>query len=298
MKYFALFIFIPLVLLYEKNPIKIILQGIGGGSILAINLVIRKMVYGTSLGEFTSNALSTMTGTDIESSVDEVTNAVESVEEATDAAVQVIREVVTVTDVNTIEDYFGTYIANSSLFVVVFIIICILAYSIKNNYKQWAIYIPMLVYVLFITLTPINVYWSVLMMPFVVLAIFSNPSNLRVSMILETIAGWAFMFISCFSAAWVVGGENTFSYLFMRNMTNGSDLHTFLEYEIGLGSLLQYANSAYVACIIGLLILNLPLNLNKQDGMANPKFDRWIIWGRIAIIYIWVLLLVYLMIIR
>jgi hypothetical protein len=208
----------------------------------------------------------------------------------------VIREVITST--NTIEDYFGTFIGNSSIFVVAFILICVLAYAITENYKQWAFYIPFLVYTSFITFSQSSVYWSVLMLPFMALIIFSNEKQLRLSMILETIAGWAFMFIYCFSASWVVGGEDTFSFMFLRNMINGSDLHTFLEYEIGLESLLPYANSAYVACILGLALLNLPCIVKKYESKESEKFDRWIIWGRIAIIYIWVLLLVYLMIIR
>jgi hypothetical protein len=81
-------------------------------------------------------------------------------------------------------------------------------------------------------------------------------------------------------------------------MVNGSDLHTFLENEMGLDSLLPYANSAYVACILGLALLNLPCIVKKHENKENAKFDRWIIWGRIAIVYIWVLLLLYLMIIR
>jgi hypothetical protein len=286
MKYFAIMIFIPLVLLHEKNPVKIILQGISGGSLLVVNMIYRKICFGTFLGEFTSSALSTMTGSDVANTV----------EEASDGTVQVIREIVA--DINTIEDYFGTYIGNSTLFVVVFIMICILAYAISENYKQWALYIPCLVYTSFITLTPTNVYWSVLMLPFMALVIFSNEKQLRLSMILETIAGWAFMFIACFDAAWVVGGESTFDYLFLRNMAKGSDLHTFLEYEIGMDKLLPYANSAYVACMLGLLLLNMPCLANRHVDNENAKFDRWIIWGRTVILYIWVLLLIYLMIIR
>jgi hypothetical protein len=67
---------------------------------------------------------------------------------------------------------------------------------------------------------------------------------------------------------------------------------------MGLDSLLPYANSVYVACMVGLVLLNLPCLANGNGNKENAKFDRWIIWGRIAIVYIWVLFLVYLMIIR
>jgi hypothetical protein len=281
MKYFALMIFVPLVLLREKNPLKIILQGIAGCSVLLLNVMVRKFVYGTVFEEFTSNAIGIMTNTVQEGNIipDETATYI-------------------IQNTNTIEDYFGTFIANSSFFVVVFILICILAYSIKDNFKKWTFYIPFLVYASFFLFTSVNVYWSVLILPFISLVIFSNEKQLRLSMILETIAGWAFMFISCFSASWVVGGEKTFDYLFLKNLANGSDLHTFIEYELGLDGLLPYANSAYVACMIGILLVNLPCFVEKNEKSKDMKFDRWIIWGRIGILFCWVMLLIYLMLLR
>ena len=278
MKYFALMIFVPLVLLHQKNPIKIIVEGILGGSLLCINLVIRKSVYGSFFGEFTSTAISDLASTASGNSGDIVNGAV--------------------IETNMIESFFGPFVANSSVFVVAFLLICILAYAIKKDWQLWAVYIPALVFSCFLVLTSVNVYWIVLLLPFMTVLAFQNEYQLRLSMLLETIAGWAMIFISIFKWSWVVGGEKTFEYLFLRGSAKGADVRTFLGSEHEFGGLLPHANSVYVACIIGLLIINLPCLVRKRDGEEQVAFDLWIIWGRFAFLLLWVVFLVYLLLIR
>lgn len=290
MKYFALMIFIPLVLLKEKKTVKIIVQGIVGGSLFFVNLIIRKLVWGTVVGSFTSIAISNMSST---------SNAMQEIEEGVQSGNVYVES-------NAIENFFGTFIANSSVFVIAYILICILAYAIKydrdkNRDRIWAIYIPALVYSSFFVFTGINVYWTVLVAPFLTILIFCNRESVycRMGMLLETIAGWALMFVFIFKAAWVVGGEKTFEYLFLKGKTVGSDIHTFLEYEKDFSGLLPYANSAYVACMIALLVLHMPWLINKQETEENEQsFDRWIIWLRIGILLIWVALLVYVLLLH
>lgn len=285
MKYFALMIFVPLVLLHEKNPIKIILQGIGGGSLLGINLVIRKKVWGTLMGSFTVDALSNMTSTSNSSSTvgDAVQNATVYIES------------------NAVEGFFGPFISNSSLFVICYLLICVLAYAIKYNEEKtlWTMYIPMLVYVGFFLLTDVNVYWLVLLAPFMTMVVFSNIEQLRLSMLLETIAGWAMLFIYVFKAPWVVGGELTFEYLFLKGKTVGSNIETFFHSEHDISGLLTYAYSAYIACILGLLLVNIPSIVKKQNMNAKGVvFDRWIIWLRAGLILLWVLLLIFVLLLH
>ncbi|MCM1182321.1 MAG: hypothetical protein NC337_02990 [Roseburia sp.] len=278
MKWLALMIFVPLVLLHQKNPVKIIAEGALGGSLFGVNLIIRKVVYGSFLGEFTSTAISGLTST--------ASGGSESIADGM------------VIEINSIENFFGPVIADSSVFIVVYLLICILAYAIKKDWELWAIYIPLLVFSCFLVLTPTNFYWTVLLLPFMTIMMFCNGYQLRLSMLLETIAGWAAVFVSVFSASWVIGGEKTFEYLFLRGIARGADVKTFLGNEHEFGELLPYANSAYVACIIGLLIINLPGLVRKHEGEEQTAFDRWIIWGRVALLFLWVVFLVYLLLIR
>jgi hypothetical protein len=311
-KYFPLMIFIPLVLLHEKNPIKIIIQVIEGCSILIINILLRKIWFGTFLGEFATSSLNTITSTVTEIIDDAVSEAAtpeisgtvagvvsDAVDTVTNAATtEIVREVVV--ESKSLENFLGPFIANSSIFVVSFILICVFAYAIKAENKQkWTIYISALVYAAFFGMTSINIYWTVLIMPFLALLIFTNSSQLRLGMILETVAGWALTFASVFKWSWLVGGEKTFSYLFLRGNENGADLGTFLGSECGLEGLSVYAYSAYVACMIGILAVNAPCFANKAENAGDDvKVDRWIIWIRIGILFVWCALLVYLFFMR
>lgn len=285
MKYFALMIFIPLVLLHEKNPIKVILEGIGGGSLLGINLIIRKCVLGVALGEFTSNAIAGMSATSNSSSI------VDGVEQNATIFIES----------NAIENFFGSMISNSSLFVICYILVCVLAYAIKYDIEKvlWTMYIPLLVYAGFFLFTDTNVYWIVLLAPFMTMVVFSNESQLRLSMLLETVTGWAILFIYIFQAAWVVGGQLTFEYLFLKGKTVGSNVETLFHSEYDISGLLPYAYSAYVACMVGLLLINIPGIIKAQN--ANEKevaFDRWIIWLRAGLLLLWVLLLIFVLLLH
>jgi hypothetical protein len=156
----------------------------------------------------------------------------------------------------------------------------------------------MMVYGAFCLFTSVSAYWAVLMVPFMTLLTFTNEKQTRLSMILETIAGWAFVYIAVYRTSWLVGGEMTFDYLFLRGLANGSDVKTFLSSEMELDSLLPYGYSVYVACMIGFLIINIPCLAGKNDKAENEKFDRWIIWIRIGVLFCWIMFLVYLILIR
>lgn len=278
MKWLALMIFVPLVLLHQKNPVKIIAEGLLGGSLFGANLIIRKLVHGVFLGEFTSIAISDLTSAASGSSTDIAGGAV--------------------IEVNTIENFFGPFVANSSVFVTAFLLICILAYAIQKDWKSWAVYIPTLVFSCFLVLTPTNVYWIVLLLPFMTIMTFQNEYQLRLSMLLETVAGWAIVFVSIFRTSWVIGGEMTFEYLFLRGIARGADVRTFLGSEHEFTGLLPYANSAYIACVLGLLLLNLPCFVKKPEGEGQAVFERWVIWLRTGLLLVWVIFLVWLLLIR
>ena len=118
-------------------------------------------------------------------------------------------------------------------------------------------------------------------------------------MLLETIAGWAMLFIYMFKMPWVVGGESTFEYIFLKGNTVGSNMETYFRHVVDLTGLLPYAYSAYIACMIGIILVNIPMFKKENEGIIeNQSFDRCIIWSRIGLVLVCVLLLVYVLLMR
>lgn len=287
MKYFPLMVFIPLVFLHEKKPLKIVFEGVCGGSILAVNLLIRKAVTGSFIGAFTSDAVSGLTTST--NSASDVAGVAEAAENA-----------VTYIESNAIQTFFGTRFANSSVFFVVFILICIFAYAVheKKSKGVWPVYVSALVYGVFFLLYDANIYWIVMLAPFLTILVFYCYDQNRLLMLLETVFGWSALVIAIFDVAWVVGGESTFEFLFLRGNPSGQDAHTFIEYELELGGILPLVNSCYVACLIGMLVLTCPAIADKYRKGREEKFDRWVIWCRLGLLLAWIMLLVYLILIR
>lgn len=287
MKYLPLMIFVPLVLLHEKKPLKIIIEGICGVSLFAVNLLIRKAVWGSFLGEFNSQAISGLTA-----STNSAGNAAGAAEAAENA--------ITYIESNAIQTFFGTRLANSSVFFVVFILICILAYAVheKKSKGVWPVYLSALVYGVFFLLYDTNIYWIVMLAPFLALLVFYCYDQNRLLMLLETVFGWCALVIAMFDLAWVVGGESTFEFLFLRGNPSGQDAHTFIECELELAGILPLVNSCYVACLIGMLVLTCPAIADKYRKGREEKFDRWVIWCRLGLLIAWIMLLVYLILIR
>lgn len=287
MKYLPLMIFVPLVFLHEKKPLKIIFEGVCGGSLFVINLFIRKAVWGSFIGEFNAEAISGLTST---------TTTAGSLSETAD----IVENAITYIESNAIETFLGEKFAGSSVFLVAFMLICILAYSVneKKSRSIWPVYISALTYGIFFLLYDTKIYWIVMLAPFLALLTFYCYEQNRLLMILETLFGWSALVIGMFDWAWVVGGEGTFDFLFLRGNSSGQDAHTFIEYELELGVILPLVNSCYVACLIGMLVLTCPAIAGKYRKGQEEKFDRWMIWCRLGLILAWIMLLVYLILIR
>lgn len=283
MKYFPLLIFIPLVLLHEKKIVKIITELVEGVSLLFVNIILRRAVRGNFIDEFSTSEIGGL-----------VQNSASVSENMAEGAATVYVES------NALADYFGSFVSESSFFVVLFILICILAYAVKKEeYKKWSAYISAMVFLTFLIFGAGNAYRMILAAPFMALVVFCNKdmNRIRLSMILETIIGWGLTFLYIFESQWLVGGEKTFSYLFLNNTVPKRDLATFFSYIVDLRPLLPYAYSCVLACVIGFLLINIPSRIKLVQN-KEEKFDRWIIRGRIAVLYIWVMICLYVIIIR
>ena len=285
MKYFPLMMFVPLVLLHEKKIGKIIFEVISGCSILVLNILYRKLSLGSFVDSFSQQGMQQMSGSNatVDGLADTSANATVTIES------------------NAIADWLGSFFANTPVFIVLFLGICIFAYYLSDKQLQnnWAVYLSGLVYTFLYLFLDHNPYRMVMMVPFLVLLVFMNQNQdkLRLAMILETIFGWGLLVISIFECEWVTGGIDTFSYLFLRNIEPKRNVCTFFSHVIDLRGLLPYVYAVVLASISGIFLCNRP-SVRKTEENRGVHFERWIIWCRIGLLAAWIAAVVYIILVR
>lgn len=285
MKYFPLMMFVPLVLLHEKKIGKIIFEVISGCSILVLNILYRKLSLGSFVDSFSQQGMQQMSGSNA---------TVDGLAEASANATVTIES-------NAIADWLGSFFANTPVFIVLFLGICIFAYYLSDKQLQnsWAVYLSGLVYTCLYLFLDDNPYRMVMMVPFLVLLVFTNQNHdkLRLAMLLETIFGWGLLVISIFECEWVTGGIDTFSYLFLRNIEPKRNVCTFFSHVIDLRGLLPYVYAVVLASIFGIFLCNRP-SVRKTEENREVHFERWIIWCRIGLLAAWIATVVYIILVR
>lgn len=261
-KMFALFIFIPFVLLKYKKIIKIIKYVAAGLIPLILTKVIslQMPMYKESTSAFSDGMLLRLFSKGI--------------------------------DIN-----YGS----ASLFCAALIAIAIFCYikNIKNKEEldKYSIYLPLLVFSCFFIFVDFHPYWIILITPFVAITLFQNMKYFKINIILDIISSFAIIVSSIFIYYWCYGplliermvlpkliGS---TYGTTRNYPYLSDLFT----KFGIQKYLPFFLAAYITCTIAFLIINFP-----KDSV-NIKDENNIEWGlllfRLAIILPIPILMIY-----
>ena len=231
LKSFAIFIFIPLLLLKEKNIILILLKTaltLSLGVILELPFI-HDSYYHIAMGSQNSSAMELILNSNI-----------------------------------SIAGY------SLNIFLLLFSILCVYAYvhnyeNDQNKNFKYA-YIASLAITLFLTFTHIRSYWIVLIVPFILIVTTFNKKNYPISLLLFIIGTTSFG-IYILMNHWVYSTNTLTSKLFLSRMINFFDRDVF-EYQniynfFVIHDLTKYSTLLYtifLTSIVSIFVINKPNN--------------------------------------
>lgn len=288
MKLFALFVFIPLVLMQYKKVYQIIYSSFLGGSLVLFEKIVIGKIFpkiGRLLFERHADSVAL-------SEVGHVLTA----SNAGGAAGEVAR--------TSAENYVawqfqflnGNLIPigqfSVSIVALAFIGVCIAAYMMKKGegeaYKKRVIYVVFLSLLSFFLFSySWNSYWIVIFAPYLVLVMFMNEKLLGVNCILELVFSVGLVIQKMIHQPWVFGGGHTYEYLLFKNMRQRPMNAYYLLEKFGLAEYQTVIYGLAVACVLGLAVINMPA-LRMEERAAEIRFSRTWIWARLAALLIFI----------
>lgn len=192
----------------------------------------------------------------------------------------------------------GDAAESASLFVVVFFAICVVAYMCKVEEvdTKKVIYVVFAAYAaLFALMRCEYPYWIVYLSPFIVMLIFVTKEHFRINLLLEMAFSTIFIFYKMFQFNWVYGGPQTYSYLLLRDVGQTPAMRIGDEYfilqmsPIPEDELTLILKGILIGCLILLLIINWPFK-EKKTAVEGVIIEKSIMWARLGIIVLYILL--------
>ena len=249
-KLFAIFIFVPLLLLREKRLRVVALQfGVGLIGLVACRAIYHgNVAYTASTGGFMSSMLKRLTAVGI--------------------------------------PWMGSTIP---VFVVVMVGIVIFAYLRRPQGTKAlaadAVYICMAIYLVFATVVPLNPYWAVMVSPFAVLIIFLNPRHVLLNTLLETGMGTALFLLYAFTG-YSMYDRNILTQLLLPHLVAPvaqSRYETPAQFLETLGVTRQgsFIVGFMIACALAILIINFPRREMVEDLGQGERIPRSAAWVRL-----------------
>ncbi len=187
-----------------------------------------------------------------------------------------------------------------TIFIVLYL--CLLAYcyiSDRKNNQKLIVYIPLFVFGTFLAFSTFNVYWILLMAPFLVINIFVNNKFLNFNILLETINGIAYFL-------WIaVGGTFVFkdnaltsrlslAYLNLNrdpNILKFQNTYQFFQ-KLDINTYYPLFSTIFATTIIIILFLSCPL-INFKTKVKEDGIEHWILWLRPILLIMMVGLIMY-----
>ena len=291
MKYFALFIFIPLLLLKEKNIFKI------GGSVIVslLPVVICRLLIPMGISY-----------PDISSAVQDISASLTSIMLASASSSSAIAESISANASHgmgignlgflyALKYYLEIGMGRMYYSVFAFVTLYVICYAVKvekqEELNKWVIYICALSYGLLFTTFFTHAYWIVLLVPFLAILIGQNSKYLYINMLLEMALSWGMIMAQMVRFSWLYGsaiaecmyipkivGEltpETYEQFTIGNIIQnlGMDFDNILNGVIGLGM------GIYVSCLVLFFVLNFPKANWKFKVTCEGESIKWWLVG-------------------
>lgn len=262
LKFFAVLIFLPLLLLKEKNIWKLL----GNLVIVMLPIMIFRLIIPCSGQPSGINLLDMLKGTNVGN----------------------------LALLYAIEYYVEMVVGEVYFSVVGLGILMAMCYFIKidknDDIKRYSIYVCFLSYAILFVTCYTHPYWIMILVPFLHIVAVQNKKYLHVNMVLEMVMTWGlvlaqfFAFPWCFGNAIVAGGF--WSKIFgARDSFEQFNMSVMIENVIGSEGLKKMSTGAqgmgssiFVGCIIMFIMLNLPYFQKKDLPLINKwtKIENWV----------------------
>ena len=249
-KLFAIFIFVPLLLLREKRLRVVALQlGVGLIGLVACRAIYHgNVAYKASTGGFMSSMLQRLTAVGI--------------------------------------PWMGSTIP---VFVVFMVVIVVFAYLRRPQGRKAlaadAVYICMAIYLVFATIVPLNPYWAVMVSPFAVLIIFLNPRHVLLNSALETGVGTALFLLYAFTG-YSMYNRSILDQLLLPHLvapTAQPRYETPAHFLEAMGVTRQgaFIVGFMIACALAILVVNFPRAAMVESLGQGERIPRSVAWVRL-----------------
>jgi len=244
LKLFALIIFIPLLLLKEKNIWKIILYGIASVSLLFLSKLIymNAPMYYESMHGFESNMLDKLT-------------------------------------LSYIVNPFG----NTSIFLTIYVFICFWCYGKKESSQKlidlYTMYIPLVIYGFFSIFCQIHPQWIIIMMPYFIFFLIYNKEKRNTNILVECVFTVSMMLIFYQVYTWVFSPD-LMRYTVGQFIPQTNGISTISLFQINRFS--PMINSVILASFLYFIWMNKPEKLIEQK--ETQKWDYSLLFLRMLII--------------
>lgn len=177
----------------------------------------------------------------------------------------------------------------ASLFFVAVIAVCIFAYSRNDDPTQQgktALYVSAASMLSFVALTQIYPYWSILVTPFLVLLVFSNRERLKLNLFLEMGFGLSLVFqqmnFYSFSFSNYLLMPMLWGKLFGTNVTPSEGIGSTFYYLNLAAPVMTGLSALMLCCAAGLLLFNTPKRMLASQPL-EVRMERSVIWVRVCL---------------
>lgn len=270
LKMFALLIFLPLLLLRQKNIWKIL-----GSCILALSPILVFRILIPCSGNGVGFRLTDMF-------------------QSTDLSNLALLYAITYHSDMVLGEIYYSVIGLGALMAICYFI----HLKTKQQYAEWGIYLCFVSYALLFTTCVSHPYWIIIMTPFAILLMMQNRRFLHINLVLDTVGTWGMLLAQLFYFPWCFGnamaanmfwpqilGKKEFEQFNpVTLLASGKDAESIRKLSTGAKGM---GSSIFLACMLMMVVFNCPLiqhRLNTKSNHfihADGTTEKWLLGLRI-----------------